>query len=475
MARKDAFHWLTQINKASIVVNLRSGLLDARVAALTAKGLREVVGDAEAGRSKRVSRVIDYEPLLIAKAGPEVTILHAGRSSQDMHSTYRAAIVREAALDLADELDGAMKDLADLADRHQDTLLPAYTNGVAAQPTSFAHQILGYLAGFTRDRERLSEFYRRLNECPMGTTVLNGTGWPLDREGMSGRLGFDRPRRNAYDASQISMYDLPAELAGVVASIGLHIGEFVGDLFVQYAQPRPWILLQEGGENTYVSSAMPQKRNPGLLMNTRTEASDCVGLAMAALTRAHNVVSGMMDPKNAGKNAGLADQAVKALQRFRKVIAALVVNRARALEELNLDWTASQEIADQLMRRHGIPFRIGHHAASAMVTFARANNIRPSDFPYEKMREIYAAEIRAEFPEGSAELPMSEAEFRACLDPKSILEERATAGSASPKEVAAMLSEQRGRNAAFAAAAKAKREAIEAAEAALEAEFAKIA
>ena len=475
MARKDAFHWLTQINKASIVVNLRSGLLDDRVAALTAKGLREVVEDAEAGRSKRVSRVIDYEPLLIAKAGPEVTILHAGRSSQDMHSTYRAAIVREAALDLADELDAAMKELADLADRHQDTLLPAYTNGVAAQPTSFAHQILGYLAGFTRDRERLSEFYRRLNECPMGTTVLNGTGWPLDREGMSERLGFDRPRRNAYDASQISMYDLPAELAGVVASIGLHIGEFVGDLFVQYAQPRPWILLQEGGENTYVSSAMPQKRNPGLLMNTRTEASDCVGLAMAALTRAHNVVSGMMDPKNAGKNAGLADQAVKALQRFRKVIAALVVNRARALEELNLDWTASQEIADQLMRRHGIPFRIGHHAASAMVTFARANNIRPSDFPYAKMREIYAAEIRAEFPEASPELPMSEAEFRACLDPKSILEERATAGSASPKEVAAMLSEQRERNAAFAAEAKAKREVIAAAEAALEAEFSKIA
>lgn len=475
MSRKDAFHWLTQINKASVVTNLASGLIDNRVAELAARGIREVVSDAQKGAVPRVKRVIDYEPLLIAKVGPEVTILHAGRSSQDMHSTYRAAIVREAALDLADGLDRAMADLAALARRHQETLLPAYTNGVAAQPTSFAHQILGYLAGFTRDRERLAEFYGRLNECPMGTTVLNGTGWPLDREGMSKFLGFDRPRRNAYDASQISMYDLPAELAGIVASIGLHIGEFVGDIFVQYAQPRPWILLQEGGENTYVSSAMPQKRNPGLLMNTRTEASDCVGLAMACLTRAHNVVSGMMDPKNAEKNAGLADQAVKALGRFRKVIAALVVNKARALEELNLDWTASQEIADQLMRRHGVPFRVGHHVASGMVSFARANNIRPSDFPYDKMQAIFREVIEKEFPEGSPELPMSEAEFRACLDPKAILEERATSGSANPKEVAAMLAEQEARNVAFAEAAGKRRAAVEAAEAALDAAFAKVA
>jgi argininosuccinate lyase len=42
---------------------------------------------------------------------------------------------------------------------------------------------------------------------------------------------------------------------------------------VQYAQPRPWILLREGGGNTYVSSAMPQKRNPGLLNDTRANAS----------------------------------------------------------------------------------------------------------------------------------------------------------------------------------------------------------
>lgn len=52
---------------------------------------------------------------------------------------------------------------------------------------------------------------------------------------------------------------------------------------VQYAQARPWILLQEGGDNTYVSSAMPQKRNPGLVNNCRTESSSVIGEAQAGI------------------------------------------------------------------------------------------------------------------------------------------------------------------------------------------------
>ena len=50
-------------------------------------------------------------------------------------------------------------------------------------------------------------------------------------------------------------------------------------MMTQYAQARPWILLQEGGDTTYVSSAMPQKRNPGILNNTRRDASTAISLA----------------------------------------------------------------------------------------------------------------------------------------------------------------------------------------------------
>ena len=97
------------------------------------------------------------------------------------------------------------------------------------------------------------------------------------------------------------------------------------------------------------------------------------------------------------------------------------------------------------MLKHGLPFRIGHHMASAMVSWARANNVRPSDFPYDEMKALYRKEIESEFPDASPDLPMTEAEFHSCLDPKSILEKRQTAGSANPKETSAMLSEQEAR------------------------------
>ena len=178
----------------------------------------------------------------------------------------------------------------------------------------------------------------------------------------------------------------------------------------------------------------------------------------AAFLRAHNVVPGMIDGKRVEKNARMMKTAMTMLTRFRKVLAALTINPARALEELNSDWTASQEIADRLMRDHGLPFRIGHHMASRMVGWARANNVLPLEFPYAQMRRIYREEVSEEYPEGPAELPMSEEEFRAALDPRSIVAARRTAGSASPAEVRKMLEADAGRLAAL----RAEREAEEA-------------
>ena len=108
MARMDEFDWLTEINRASIVTNLRSGLINHSTAVMAADALRGVVSDVESGKSPRAKRVILYEPLLIAKAGPEVTVIHAGRSSQDMHSTFRLAMLRSATLDLMETLDGTL-------------------------------------------------------------------------------------------------------------------------------------------------------------------------------------------------------------------------------------------------------------------------------------------------------------------------------------------------------------------------------
>ena len=313
-------------------------------------------------------------------------------------------------------------------------------------------------AAFLRERERLDQCLARYDRSSMGATVLNGTGWPLNRAKMAEALGFSAPVTNAFDATCESPVDFPVELAQIVASSALHVGSFVSDIMVQYAQPRPWILLAEGGENTYVSSAMPQKRNPGLLNNCRADASNVVGELASVMLRAHNLVPGMVDAKSVALNTRMLSAAKGMMERFLKVLNGIRINPDRALEELNSDWTASQEIADRLMKDYGLPFRIGHHMASRMVSYARKENILPLDFPYDVMQKLYREEVEEEYPQAPRELPMSEAEFRDALDPRKIVAARRTSGSAAPAEVDAMVAGAR----EALARSVAKRDAMEA-------------
>jgi argininosuccinate lyase len=463
--KRDEFYWLGEINTASAVINSQEGLLDKSKVPNIAAGVAKVIADGNQPGGKRPSTVITFEPLMIKAAGIDVTLLHAGRSSQDMHATYRAAIMRDNMLALADRLNKTAGTIVTMAAEHEKTIVPNYTNGVAAQPNS------GFAAALDRDAQRIREAYARVDLSPMGTTVLNGTSWPLDRTRMADYLGFAAIVDNAYDAHQIAAADYPVEVGSIVTSIALHAGSFIQDVMTQYAQARPWILLRTGEGNTYVSSAMPQKRNPGLLNSTRREASMAITLAQNPVWEAHNLPPGMGDAKEVAPNTDMVDNAVKLLADWDKILHAMVIDKARALDELNSDWTASQELADELMRNYKIPFREGHHFASDIVDYAKAHDIRPSDFPYAEAKRIYR---QATKEYGGGEFPMSEKEFRAALDPVTIVSHRATIGGPQPAEMARMLKAANDKLAQQDAWIKQKRTRIESSLARLDQDFDKL-
>jgi len=435
---RDPFFWLGQINKASAVINTDEGLLERSKAPKIAAGLVKVLEDGAKPGAARPWRVVDFEPLMVRAAGPDASFLHAGRSSQDMFATYRAAIMRDNLLDLAEELTKMSETLVRLSEKHAQTIVPNYTNGVAAQPNSLGHAWLGHAAGFERDAQRIREAYARVDRSPLGTTVLNGTSWPLNRTRISQYLGFETIVDNAYDAAQISSSEYPVEVAAIVTSIGLHSGHFIQDVMSQYGQVKPWIYLAPlRALNTQVSSAMPQKQNPVLLTETRRDISSTLALALGPLMRAHNIAPGMQDPKEEDTNTEMVQSAVRFLKRMDRILNALVVDPKRALEELNSDWTASQELADVLMRNYKVPFRIGHDFSSEIVKHAKRHNIKPLDFPYAEAKRIYK-EVTKDF-NPQAELPMSEAEFFKTLDPIAIVQNRATSGGPQASEMKRMI------------------------------------
>ncbi len=104
------------------------------MAARAARGIAVVEMLGEQDPTKRVKSYIAWEPLFIEAVGAEVTAIHAGRSSQDILSTQRSALLRTQLLAFESGLDDVIGDLLSLAAKHRDTIVPSYTNGVSHSP-----------------------------------------------------------------------------------------------------------------------------------------------------------------------------------------------------------------------------------------------------------------------------------------------------------------------------------------------------
>ena len=131
----------------------------------------------------------------------------------------------------------------------------------------------------------------------MGSGVLNGSPWSLDQDYTAKVLGFNSVAENAFEANQLASNDFPLEASQVIQAIMIKITNFLQDFMVQYAQPRPWIQLVKAGR-TYISSAMPQKRNPGLINNCRRNAAVVISESQNVLLRIHNLNEGMPDARD---------------------------------------------------------------------------------------------------------------------------------------------------------------------------------
>lgn len=439
----DTEDWLQLINRASIVANVEAGLLDRENAGKLAAALDDMRREGEKPGAKRAELYITFEPELLRRAGMAASVLHVGRSSQDILATSNAGLNLERLTKILAALSEVRYALLELAEREKDTVVPAYTNGVQAQPTLYSHYLLAQISVFGRDVERAFECIRRFDFCPMGSTVLNGTGWPLKVERMAELLGFSRTFTNAFDAGQCAGNDLPLEMSQIATAAMLHVNAFLADFMVQYATPHPWIRM-ESTNGEYRSSAMPQKRNPGLVNDLRRDAGLVIGEAQGVMLRMQNLALGMADVRDARVMASLADDACIVLRTFAGFVRTLRVDRERALAELNADWTCTQEIADRLVRSGHVDFRSGHGFASRLVTWAREKGVTPPTLEYGDVLALwktFRADVKAaSLPE---DFPLGEAELREATSPEGIVKSRATTGSANPDKVAADLVRER--------------------------------
>src|SRR5690348_6408979 len=123
--------------------------------------------------------------------------LHTARSRNDQVATDFTLWVRSACEEANDAIRNLQRALVARADQHAEALLPASTSLQVAQRVTVGHHLVAYYAMLRRHCWRFTGARSRLNECPLGSAALAGTGFPIDRWATADALGFATATANS--------------------------------------------------------------------------------------------------------------------------------------------------------------------------------------------------------------------------------------------------------------------------------------
>ena len=241
-------------------------------------GLEQIRHEIEAGefpfREELEDIHMHIERALIERIGDVGRKLHTGRSRNDQVSTDLRLWVRDAIDHVRRELRRTCSGPSSAGPtRDAGVILPGYTHLQRAQPVLAAHYWLAYCEKFERDRDRLADCRRRVNQLPLGAAALAGTSLPIDRQMVAEELGFDGLAANSLDVS--SDRDFVLEFAFCLAMIAEHLSGWAEEWILWSTTEFDFLKLPDAFCTG--SSIMPQKKNPDVLELIRGKTGRVIG------------------------------------------------------------------------------------------------------------------------------------------------------------------------------------------------------
>jgi len=366
------------------------------------------------------------ERLVVDGCGEDIAgRLHTARSRNDIDMTMYRMRQREFILDLLEASLDLRKSLLDLAGRHHETIFAAHTHTQRAQPTTVAHYLLAVVEQIERDAPRLMGAYERTNRNPLGACAITGTGFPIDRQLTSDLLGFSGPTCNTYGSIATVDYLLEGASAAAVLLTGL--GRFVQDMLLWSTAEFSYLRLGDGFVQS--SSIMPQKRNPVALEHARAIGSTALGKALAIITSVHNTPFGdIVDTEDDLQPLVFAmyRDAVRAVRLVAAAMRTAEFDAARLEARAGDGWTTLTELADTLVRNHGLPFRAAHGIAGRLIAaYAAPGHLPLAELLAQVSRDVLGAPIR-----------YTEGQLAEILSPRHFVNVRRTWGGPAPEETA---------------------------------------
>lgn len=329
---------------------------------------------------------MNIEARLAELIGDPARRLHAARSRNDQVATDIRLWLRDAIDGLDRQLQALQSALLTQAEAHAETVMPGYTHLQTAQPITFGFHLMAYVQMMGRDRGRLADCRKRVNESPLGAAALAGTSHPIDRHQTATLLGFDRPMENAMDA--VSARDFAVEFMAAAAICATHLSRLAEEIVIWSTDRFAFISLSDAF--TTGSSIMPQKRNPDAAELIRAKPGRIIGDLISLLT----VLKGL--PLAYGKDMQEDKEPVfdaeaslaLCLAAMTGMIDDMSVDQQAMRAALASGHPAATDLADYLVSALQMPFRDAHHVTGRIVALADTHHCALDELPLSAMQEI---------------------------------------------------------------------------------------
>jgi len=350
-------------------------------------GLDDILADIEAGKIEFSVALEDIhmnvESRLIERIGAVGGKLHTGRSRNDQ-------VAVDIRLYLRDEIDTTLAYLAKLeaalikqAEDNLAVIMPGYTHLQTAQPVLYSHHMLAYREMIARDSSRLQDLRVRFNMLPLGAGALAGTTFPIDREWVAEKLGFDGVTRNSLDS--VSDRDFAIEFCSFASIVMMHLSRLSEELILWSSADFRFIELSDAFCTG--SSIMPQKKNPDVPELVRGKTGRVYGNLMSMLTLMKSLPLAYNKDMQEDKEPlfDTIDTIKGSLKIFADMIAQMKVRADNMRVAAARGFSTATDVADYCVRK-GLPFRQAHEVVGKTVRYCVENN---KDIP-----ELSIAEFR---------------------------------------------------------------------------------
>ncbi|MCI9674863.1 MAG: argininosuccinate lyase [Lachnospiraceae bacterium] len=333
-------------------------------------GLQGIRGDVDGGRLAIDESCEDIhsfvEAELIRRIGDAGKKLHTGRSRNDQVALDMRLYTRLQVI----ETDGLLRQLLEtilaVMEENTETYMPGFTHLQKAQPTTLAHHFGAYFEMFKRDRQRMTDIYKRMNYCPLGAGALAGTTYPLDRAYSAELMGFYGPTLNSMDS--VSDRDYLIEFLSALATIMMHLSRFSEEIIIWNSNEYQFVEIDDAYSTG--SSIMPQKKNPDIAELVRGKTGRVYGALMALLTTMKGIPlaynKDMQEDKEMAFDA--MDTVKDCLTLFTGMLHTMKFKKDRMAASAVNGFTNATDAADYLVNK-GVPFRDAHGIIGRLVLY----------------------------------------------------------------------------------------------------------